>query len=124
MLEMTYDPNLAGKQCPRCGPEGPVMVPTVGRRDQGGETGPSTTGTALAAVTIALVVVQGGLYGWVVYDRWRRQAQNKRANLLVCRCPFCKRKFGYPPHKIGAPMVCSRCKTTFALPATGVTERI
>ena len=92
-LEMPYNKGTLDRPCPHCGPSGPHLIATVGPRGTSGaeEASPSAVGGALAAATLALVVLQGGFYGWILYARWRRMAEEAvRNQALVCRCPFCK----------------------------------
>lgn len=122
-LEVKYNLALENRPCAQCGPAGARMIPTVGpagtRSADSGRM--STTGKILAYVTIALVVVQGLAYAWVLVARARRRAADAASNRpLVCRCPFCRRKIGYSPKKIGTGALCARCKTAFTLPADGV----
>jgi hypothetical protein len=122
-LEMAFTKGMENKSCPHCGPSGPKMIATTGPHKGGiaNEGGISAVGTSLAAATIALVLVQGWLYGWILYARSQRLAQEAVRNQpLVCRCPFCSRKIGYLPRKVGSATVCARCKTTFTLPADGI----
>jgi Zn finger protein HypA/HybF involved in hydrogenase expression len=120
-LELPYNAVNSFKPCPHCGSSGPKMVPTVGRRGEELTGGVGVVGRWLAGATITLVVVQAGLYAWLVYARWRRVAAEEASKQpLVCRCPFCNRKIGYPPNKVGAGTICPRCKTSFMLPAVGI----
>jgi ribosomal protein L37AE/L43A len=123
LLETAFSKGMENRGCPHCGPSGPKMIATVGphKEGAGNEPGGSVIGTGLAAATITLVLVQGGLYGWILYALSQRRAREAIQNQpLVCRCPFCSRKIGYLPRKIGSATVCARCKTTFTLPAVGI----
>ena len=99
------------------------MVPTVGpyKESFGADRGTTATGAGLAAATIALVLVQACLYGWILFARARHRAlESLKSQPLVCRCPFCSRKIGYLPRKIGTATKCARCKTAFTLPEVGI----
>src|ERR1043166_657914 len=66
-LELPYDGMNSLKPCPHCGPTGPKLVPTAGRRGEslgGGPVGPM--GRVLGVGTIALVIVQAVLYAWLL----------------------------------------------------------
>jgi cbb3-type cytochrome oxidase subunit 3 len=124
-LEVPFSKGMENRSCPHCGSSGPKMIATVGPYKEGGasDRGSSGIGTGLAAATIALVLVQAGIYGWILYDRSRRRAQEaEQLQPLVCRCPFCSRKIGYLPRKIGSPTICARCKTSFTLPEVGIAQ--
>jgi len=118
-MEMAYTKAFEGKKCPQCGADGPTLVPTVGKRIEGKTVSP--TATAIAASTIALVIVQGGLYAWILFAAARRRAREAvKEAPLVCRCPFCNRKIGYSPKRVGECATCPRCKTAFLLPTEGI----
>src|SRR5207244_9960506 len=78
-LELSYDGMNSLKPCPHCGPTGPKMVPTIGRRGEDLGAGVGPMGRVLAVATITLVVVQAALYAWLVYARWRRRAADEAA---------------------------------------------
>jgi hypothetical protein len=125
MLEVPFSHGMEGRKCPHCGSAGPKMIATVGPHKQGtgNERGPTAFGTGIAAATITLVLVQGWLYGMILYSRSRRLAREaQQQQPLVCRCPFCSRKIGYLPRKVGSATVCARCKTTFTLPEAGIVD--
>lgn len=123
-LQVKYQLALENRPCPQCGPAGARMIPTVGPQGTGSDAAAgrmSTSGQALAVVTVALVLVQAGAYGWLLYARaCRIAAEAARKRPMVCRCPFCSRKIGYAQTKIGAGTLCPRCKTAFTLPADGL----
>jgi hypothetical protein len=124
-LELPFSKGMENRSCPHCGPSGPKMIATAGPRAtaEKARPGPGVVGSALAAATIALVLVQACLYGMILLTRSRRHArESQQAEPLVCRCPFCSRKIGYPPQKVGSPTVCARCKTVFELPAMEVVK--
>jgi len=124
MLEMAYLAEKEGIHCPQCGGSGPKLVATVGPYKDRHLHQVSMTGKISAAVVVSLVVVLGLSYGWVLYSRVRRRAAEEALNQpLICHCPFCSRKIGYPPRKIGTGIVCPRCKTAFALPEGAVLEK-
>ena len=121
-LEMTYNAAKEGSSCPQCGSDGPKMIATVGpKREQRSGVGP--VGKTLVAMLGALILSLGALYAWILYARERRRAEEEARNRpLVCHCPFCERKLGYPSRKIGTGTVCPRCKTAFLLPEGVVLE--
>jgi hypothetical protein len=124
-LEVPFSAGMEDRKCPHCGPSGPKMIATAGphKLDSGNAGGNTAVGTGLAAATIALVLVQAWLYGMILYSRSRRLSLEAQQNQpLVCRCPFCSRKIGYLPRKIGSATLCARCKTTFTLPEVGLVE--
>src|SRR4051812_42102705 len=123
-LELTYSAAQDGKPCPQCGASGPRMVPTVGSFVSGeADRGPGRFGNFLAAFVIASALVEAALYGWVLRERARARAEEEaRLRQLVCRCPFCSRKIGYPQTRIGTGAVCARCKTAFLLPDASQAE--
>lgn len=126
-LEIAYIPALAEKPCPHCGPQSGRMIATFGPANTPGSenVGVSTGGKVVAFIVVGLVVAQGLVYGWVLFQRHNRQRETEvQKRLLICYCPFCKRKIGYPATKIGAGIKCSRCKTAFPLPADGVPEEV
>lgn len=118
LLEMTYLAAKEGQPCPQCGGSGPKLVATVGPYKDRHRGQASIVGKTLVAALVALVLVLAFLYGWVYYLNARRRAEEDARNQpsLVCHCPFCTRKIGYPARKIGAGVVCPRCKTAFTLP--------
>jgi hypothetical protein len=88
-----------------------------------GESG--LAGRVLVGVLIALVVVPAGLYVWVLYSQARQRAQQEAQNqYLVCHCPFCARRIGYPMKKVGEGSLCPRCKTAFTLPEGEVLDEV
>ena len=120
-LEMSYNPKLDGKTCPHCGPQGPVLVPTVGPAG-GVDSDPASNarGRIIAVLVVGLVVVQGAAYAWVLRRRaLKKAAAAAQQRVLTCLCPFCQRKVGYTAKKIGTGVLCPRCKTAFTLPADG-----
>ncbi len=125
LLEMTYLAAKDGQPCPQCGGSGPKLVATVGPyKERNGPAGQvSIVGKTLVAALVALVFDLVLLYGWSMYMRARRRAAEEAINMpLICHCPFCSRKIGYPARKIGAGAVCPRCKTAFMLPQGVVLE--
>jgi hypothetical protein len=124
-LEVSYKADLEGKWCPQCGAGGPKMIATVGpyKGQRKAETGPA--GRILVGVLVALVVVPAGLYVWVLYSQARQRAEEEARNqFLVCHCPFCARKIGYPMKKVGEGSLCPRCKTAFTLPEGEVLDEV
>ena len=120
LLEMAYIADKEGQPCPQCGGSGPKLVATVGPYKDRHLHQVSVTGKILVAALVSLVVALGLAYGWVIYARMRRRAAEEAFNQpLICHCPFCSRKIGYPPRKIGQGIVCPRCKTAFTLPPEG-----
>jgi hypothetical protein len=113
--EMAYDPKGVGQTCGTCG--GGVYVATVGSLDDQ-DNSLSSTGKVWVFLLLAAVLLQAAAY--VTVARWRRlrhAAEEFHNRILVCRCPFCRRKIGYRAPQAGAGVVCPRCKTAFALPA-------
>ena len=115
-LEIRYQGDLEGKPCPQCGTAGAKLLATAGPgKGRSHEVG--LTGKILVAAVVSFVVVQGLGYVWVLRGRARRRAEEEsKKRPLVCQCPFCARKLGYPAHKVGAGTLCPRCKTAFTLP--------
>jgi len=116
-LEMAYNVKLEGKSCPQCGGSGPKLVPTIGpsqRKEAFGEIGP--VGKLSVAAFLALLMTLASVYGWTLRNKARQQAEIEAQNrMLVCLCPFCKRRIGYHAKKQGTGTKCPRCKTAFAL---------
>ncbi len=124
-MELRYDAAKEESPCPQCGPAGPKrMIATVGpRRDQRASVG--WLGKTLVAMLGALIPTLGALYGWILYAAARRRTEEQtRKRPLVCACPFCSRKIGYPAQKVGMGAVCPRCKTAFVLPEGIVLEEV
>jgi hypothetical protein len=113
--EMAYDPRGVGQTCAMCGAG--VYVATVSSlEDQ--EESLSVTGRIWVYLLFAAVLLQALAYITVAHWRRLRRAADEFLNrLLVCRCPFCQRKIGYRAPRVGAGVVCPRCKTAFELPA-------
>lgn len=117
-LEVTFAAANFGKPCPQCGPSGPAMVGTIGLRAENkyGAVG-SRWGNLIAASVIGLAVAGSFVYAGLLYARKQAIADEQVKNRpIVCRCPHCTRKIGYPVQKVGMTTVCSRCKTAFTLP--------
>jgi Zn finger protein HypA/HybF involved in hydrogenase expression len=113
--EMPYVARLAGTDCPACG-QGAVYVPTFGSVKEGSASGPLGARIVVFFV-LAAVLVQGLIYLAARRIRSLGEAQEKiRLELLICRCPYCQRKIGYPAFKAGNGGVCPRCKTGFTFP--------
>lgn len=113
--EIAYDARGAGQTCATCGAG--TYVPTVGSM-QDGEESVGFTGKVWMYLLLAAVLLQALAY--LTVSRWRgmrRAAEEFRNRLLVCRCPFCQRRIGYPAPRAGVGVVCPRCRTAFVLPA-------
>jgi hypothetical protein len=123
-LEMRYDASQEGASCPRCGPSGPKMIATVGpKREQ--RAGVGLLGKTLVAMLGASILTLGMLYGWILYSGARHRAEEEASKRpMICHCPFCSRKIGYPARTIGSGAVCPRCKTAFVLPEGAVLEEV
>jgi hypothetical protein len=107
--EFPYRATLAGNKCPVCG--NGVYVPTTGSIKDGAAEGGAKTAVFLVLV---LVLVQALAYVAAVRLRALRQAATAALNqLLICRCPYCGRKIGFPASKNGVGGICPRCKTAF-----------
>ena len=115
--EYPYNARSAGAKCGRCGYDG-VLVATAGPfKEAEGADGALTK--ALLATLFVAIVVQGWAY--VVFMRLKalhRAEDDARKQVLVCRCPFCGRKVGFPAYKFGSAGTCPRCKTAFVLAAS------
>jgi hypothetical protein len=112
--EIAYNPRAVDEPCAACGSG--AYVPTSGSF-QGKEEKLSQTGKVFVYLLLAVVLLQGLAYVSVSRLRRMRQAVEEfHQRLVVCLCPFCQRKIGYPASKAGTGIFCSRCKTAFALP--------
>ena len=119
-LEITYNSALEGKSCPQCGVAGPKMISTVGPISDKANVpsgGLWSLGNIFAATVLALAATTSSFYAWFVWAGVRCRAADKAQNqIMVCPCPICSRKIGYPTRDIGKTGLCSRCKTAFVLP--------
>jgi DNA-directed RNA polymerase subunit RPC12/RpoP len=114
--ELPYVKRLDGTECPECG-QGAVYVPTFGSIKEGTAAGPLAA-RIVVFVVVAAVLIQGLAFLAMRRDRLQRQAEEKRrCQLLICLCPHCQRKIGYPAFKAGTGAACPRCKTAFFLAA-------
>jgi len=126
--EVPYNPRLDGQTCGSC--ESGIYLPTVGSIQDDDDT-LSPGARVVVFLLIAAVLLQGLAYVTVVRLRARRRAAAEvRNRMVVCHCPFCQRKIGYRATQAGSGVICSRCKTAFALPpveeaifATASTDR-
>jgi uncharacterized paraquat-inducible protein A len=109
--EFPYVARLAGARCAVC--EKGIYIATVGSvTDNAGAIGAGPKMAVFAL--IAAVLVQGWVYLAVVRGKALRQERAAaRRRTLVCRCPYCRRKIGFPASQEGAGGVCPRCKTAF-----------
>jgi len=121
--EVIYSARTVGSECPSCG-NGTVFVPTVGSIREG-TIGPGTGGKLIVFLVLILVLVEGlaflALKRFKVLDQREEESRNK---LLICRCPYCKRKIGFRVAKAGTGGVCPRCKTAFCFVIDGETEKV
>jgi hypothetical protein len=110
--ELPYNARLVDQECDYCTKNG-KYVATVGSILE--QEPPESGGNSLLVFLIlAVVIVQVLAYIGIVRLRSLRDAEDKLLNrVLVCACPFCKRKIGYPATKADTAIVCSRCKTAF-----------
>jgi hypothetical protein len=111
--EMPYNTNL--KTCNNC-EAGAALVPTERSiRDEG----PQMSARGKLVVLLVVIAVLGQATAFFLVYRYRllkRLEEAYKNRVLVCRCPFCKRKLGYNAQKIGSGVTCPRCKTAFVLP--------
>jgi len=114
--EYPYNARSAGLKCGNCGYDG-GFVATAGPFKEA-EVGGAWTKVVLGMLFLALLA-QGWAY--VVISRLKalkRAAEGAHKQVLVCRCPFCSRKVGFPAYKSGTAGTCPRCKTAFVLAAS------
>ncbi len=110
--EMPYSPKLAGTRCTSCD-NGSLYMPTVGSIKDGGAVAGNVAKMAVFGL-LALVLLQGLVYLTVLRSKTLHESQEKaRHQMLICRCPYCRRKIGYPATKAGTGGICPRCKTAF-----------
>ncbi|HWY88886.1 MAG TPA: hypothetical protein VNX28_19390 [Gemmataceae bacterium] len=112
--EIPYIAKLAGNTCAVCD-SGGTYTPTVGPiKDE--TSAPSTGAKLMCFLLVAVVLLQGLAYLGVLRFRTLRKASMEARNrLLICRCPYCGRKVGFPAGKAGSGGLCPRCKTAFVL---------
>jgi len=117
-LEMPYSAPQASKPCPQCGPQGARLIPSVGpysASEAHGHVG--MVGKLMVALALAVPLYGGLLYFAIMRQRARlAAAEAAQRRQVICHCPFCQRKLGFPASLIGAGVVCRRCKTAFTLP--------
>jgi hypothetical protein len=110
--EVPYNPRQVGKPCEACDAGG-VFVATVGSLEEQTNSEGILTKVIVLAV-VGAVLMQGWLYLSVLRLRgMRTAAAAARDRTLVCQCPFCRRKIGYPAARAESGLVCPRCKTGF-----------
>jgi len=118
--EVPYTPTLVKKQCVSCGKG--TYTPTVGPVTEG-RGGGSQGAKLFTFLLLGAFLLQGLAFLAVWRLRALRQAAERTQNrMLICRCPFCKRKLGYPAAKVGTGIICTLCKTAFTLPAADQAE--
>jgi hypothetical protein len=102
--EFPYIARLAGSHCAIC--ENGTYTPTVGSvKDGAGAIGAAAR--VVVFVLVAAVLLQGLAYLAVVRSRaLREEKAAARQRTLLCRCPYCRRKIGFPASKEGAGGVC------------------
>jgi hypothetical protein len=129
-VDIPFDAKKVGKKCSFCSKENPVdppeLIPAIGRGDKRIlATGTSSFGTHMVFLVVLLVVFQLEALLWYYHRRdLRRQEEAVKNRVLVCRCPFCRRKIGYTAARIGLGVACPRCKTAFVLPLEDEAEAV
>jgi hypothetical protein len=109
-LELRYSPLMAGKRCPRCAPDPPVMVPTA--EPTGGQEAPSPDRDLKVALSAEGVL----LLGAVVYILYHPPAF-KEDTMLYTRCAACKQRLRYRAGLAGETGRCPRCKRPVLFPS-------
>ncbi len=113
--EYPYNPQAASLKCGSCGHGG--FIATAGPFKEAGEDKGIWTKLILFTL-VASILVQGWAYVAVLrLKALRRADEETRTQVMVCRCPYCGRKVGFPAFKSGSAGTCPRCKTAFVLAA-------
>lgn len=110
--ERPYDSALEGHVCPNCN----AGASLVGAYNPNAADG--NTGRGLACGLVMMTVVSCGTY--LVRRRVlaiNRATAHELHRPAVTPCPFCGRRVRYPASRAGEVFSCSRCKTSFLLPA-------
>ena len=112
--EIPYNTALEGEPCVAC--QKGNYLPTVGPFQEGKKK--ASLGTRLVIFFLFAGLLGEGLAFLSIWrlGRLRQDAAKAESRLLICCCPYCRRKLGYPISQVGTGVRCSRCKTAFLLP--------
>lgn len=110
-----------GKTCERCGKG--TYTPTATSIKKGAGSERRGTGKIALLAMLALLVLQGWAYLYVVRARAHRKAiEVEEKRTLINACPYCGRKVQFPIARLGTGIICAQCKTGFMLSAVEPTE--